>query len=75
MTKNEEVQRLKCEKMVNTTWTDMAKHRDKLEIILKKENLTEDEISLLKMIGYAFLQKLTLNDVDDLILFDKEYDP
>jgi len=73
MTKKDDWYRCQCEKMVNTTWSDMAKYKDKLEVILEKELLTKDDITLLKIIGYAFLQKLTLNDLDDHILFDKDH--
>ncbi len=70
MTKERDVQRLRCEKLVNESWSKAEEYKDEIQKVLNKGNPTsEEDISLLIIGAAAFMQKVMLNGVENEELF------
>ncbi len=66
MTKDRDVQRLRCEKLVNESWSIAERHKEKIQAVLNKNNPTSpNDISLLVIAAAAFMQKVMLDDVEN----------
>ncbi len=74
MTKDRDVQRLGCEKIVNESWSKAARYKDKIDEVLKKDRpRTDNDISLLIIAAAAFMQRVTLEEVENKELFDCDH--
>ncbi len=66
----EERYRIKCEKVVNESWSVVEEHKDEIKEILEKGGPeTDRELSILKIAAEAFLMKISLSRAEDIALF------
>lgn len=67
MDDKEVVYRLRCEKIVNETLSELKQIKGLIRKVVKKkpEDYTELDLSLLKLTAEAFLQKDLLDEIDD----------
>ena len=67
--REEERNRLMCEKVVNESWSKVEEHLDKIIIALEKEILEESDILLLRLGCRAFVQRVMLDRAANKSLF------
>ena len=61
-----DVCRLICERIANEGWSNAEKYKDNLEIILERRSIeSEEDLSLLLIVANAFLQKVTLSELEN----------
>ncbi len=74
MTKDRDVQRFRCEKIVKESWSIAKGFKDEIEEVLKKDRpRSSNDISLLIIAAAAFIQKVTLEDVENKELFECDH--
>lgn len=70
MVTTEEVNRLKCERLVNLSWSKARLHYDDLkEIIAQGGPSNEEEYVIMMVAAFAALQKMTLDKADVKLYF------
>jgi hypothetical protein len=63
------IQRLFCERIVETTWSNAEKFKEELAIIVNRGTIkTDRDLSILLISAGAFLQRVTLSDADNVEL-------
>lgn len=67
--KREEKFHLRCEKVVNETWSDAEKYTEEIEKTLKKEEWDERDQSLMRIAAAAFCQRAIMDKADSIALF------
>jgi len=72
MAKKEDLYRIRCERVVNESWAEARKYLDRLENILIDGAKNDEEISIIILAAFAFLQKATLDESEDRELFGDE---
>jgi len=71
MTTTEDLNRLKCEKLVNERWSKASTYYDEIKEILDKGEIQDErEESILMIVAHAALSKMTMDRADDKILFE-----
>lgn len=71
MTSTGDVDRLKCEKIVNEIWSDANAHFDEIKEILDRGSIRDEkEESILMIAAHAALSKMTMDRADEKVLFE-----
>lgn len=71
MTSTADVDRLKCEKIVNEIWSDVNTHFDELDRILKRGFIRDEgDEAILMIAAHAALAKITMDQADEKVLFE-----
>lgn len=71
MTTTEEVSRLKCEKLVNESWSKAWKYLDEIKEILDKGEIQNDhEEAILMIAAHAALSQMTMNKAEQETVFE-----
>jgi hypothetical protein len=61
--------RLRCEKIVNESWSKVEEHVNEIMKALEKDILDERDILLLRLASGAFVQRVQLNQLESDELF------
>ena len=70
MSTTEEMNRLKCEKIVNESWSEAYKLYDEIKDIVHRGGVKEEKDNIILMIAAnAALQQMTLDKAEDEIHF------
>ena len=70
MVSSDDIHRLRCEKIVNESWSKARELYDELENIIHKGKYeNEREYTILMIAANAALQQMTLDNVDDEVYF------
>lgn len=70
-TTTEDMYQMRCEKVVNESWSRASLHFDEIKKVVEKGKVsTEDDEILLLIAAGAFLQKMTLDRAIDQTCFD-----
>ena len=72
MASKEQLYRIRCERVVNESWAEARKYLDRLKDILSNGAKDNEEVSILYLAAFAFLQKATLDEAEDQELFGDE---
>lgn len=72
MASKEQLYRIRCERVVNESWAEARKYLDRLEDILINGAKDDEDVTILYLAAFAFLQKATLNEAEDQELFGNE---
>ena len=67
--RREERYRLLCEKEVNESWSKVERYTEEIVKILDKKKITDDDLTLLKIVARVFVQKAMLDKAESIALF------
>ena len=65
----EEQNRLLCGNVLNESWSKVEKYTDEITAALEKKELTEHDLSLIKIAAAAFIQRAMIEKADAIALF------
>ena len=71
MTSTKEVDRLRCEKIVNGIWSDANAYFDEIKEILDRGSIKDErEEAILMIAAHAALSKMRMDRADEKVLFE-----